>query len=176
MNLEGVSGTRRRVDIIKLRELQARIPRTLTILRITGDPARSIALRISIPTACNKAYPREKQEESVVEIDLPETYPFPPGPSVNFKTPIWHPNVFQSGKWCFGEWKINENLELFVIRLMKAIALDPVITNPHSAANSAAASWFVLHQRLHPELFPTIALAGLNIEAPQPAIGWRSIR
>lgn len=176
MAVNGVSATRRRVDIIQLQALQGKMPRTLTILGVTGDPARSIKLRISIPTANNSAYPREKQETSEVEIVLPENYPFPPGPSVSFTTPIWNPNVYKSGKWCFGEWNVTENLSLFVIRLMKVIALDPIITNPESAANVEAANWFVQQYRLHPELFPTVALSGLMVEAPQPPMVWRTIK
>jgi len=176
MAVNGVSATRRRTDIIKLQELQAKMPRTLTILGVKGIPAQAVKLRIRIPTAHNNAYPRERQEASEVEIILPENYPFPPGPSVNFKTPIWNPNVYKSGKWCFGEWKITDNLALFVIRLMKVIALDPAITNPLSAANGEAAGWYVQSHRLHPELFPTVSLSGLMVEAPQPTIAWRSIK
>lgn len=176
MTINTVSATRRRADVEKLQELQTKMPRVLTILSITGDPARSIKLRINIPTAKNGSYPKERQETSDVEIVLPENYPFPPGPSVDFKTPIWNPNVYKSGKWCFGEWKITENLELFVVRLMKVIALDPTIINPRSAANAEAATWFVNHHRLRPELFPTVEISGLMIAAPQPSISWRSIK
>ncbi len=176
MPISGVSATRRKADIAKLEELQARMPKTLQIIHITGDPARSINLRINIPTVKNSSYPREKQEVNEIQIDLPENYPFPPGPSVNFKTPIWNPNVYKSGKWCFGEWKITENLELFVVRLMKIIALDPTIINPRSAANGDAATWFVKNQTLHPNMFPTVALSYLMSEATRPSIAWRSIK
>ncbi len=176
MAINEVSATRRRSDLAKLRELQARMPRALAILGVTGDPVRSIKLRINIPTAKSGAYPQDKQETSEVEIVLPENYPFPPGPFVTFSTPIWNPNVYASGKWCFGEWKVTENLELFVTRLMKVIALDPVIVNPRSAANGEAASWFVRQHSLHPELFPTVSLSGLIAEAPKPSIAWRSIK
>jgi ubiquitin-protein ligase len=152
------------------------MPRTLAILGVTGDPARSIKLRIAIPTARNGAYPQERQEISEVDIVLPENYPFPPGPFVTFTTPIWNPNVYPSGKWCFGEWKVTENLELFVMRLMKVIALDPSIVNPHSAANVEAAGWFVRHLSLHPERFPTVSLSELMMVAQKPSIVWRSIK
>lgn len=176
MAINGVSALRRRADVAKLEELQARMPKTLEIIKINGDPAQSINLRIRIPTIKNNSYPREKQEINEVQIDLLENYPFPPGPSVNFRTPIWNPNVYKSGKWCFGDWRVTENLELFVIRLMKVIALDPTIINPRSAANSEAANWYVKHQNLHPEMFPTVALSFLTSEAAQPSIAWRSIK
>lgn len=170
------SAIRRRTDLAKLRELQTRASRALEILRVTGEPPRSIRLRIRIPTAKSARYPQEKQDVNEVEIVLPESYPLPPGPFVNFITPIWNPNVYSSGKWCFGEWKITENLELFVTRLMKVIALDPTIINPRSAANAEAARWYVqLHQQ-RPELFPTVAVSGLLAEAEKSKIAWHTIK
>lgn len=176
MAINEVSATRRRADLAKLRELQARMPRALAILGVSGDPAQSIKLRISIPTAKNDAYPQDKQEINEVKIVLPENYPFPPGPLVTFSTPIWNPNVYASNKWCFGEWKVTENLELFVIRLMKVIALDPEIINTRSAANNDAAKWFERELSRHPGLFPTVAITSLIAEAPKTQIKWRSIK
>jgi ubiquitin-protein ligase len=174
--LNGALAIRRTTDLAKLRELQARMPRALEILGVTGDPPRAIKLRIRIPTAKNESFPQEKQEVNEVEIVLPASYPLPPGPLVNFTTPIWNPNVYPSGKWCFGEWKITENLELFVTRLMKVIALDPTIINPRSAANGDAARWYVqLHDR-RPDLFPTVSLAGLMAQAEKQKIAWRTIK
>lgn len=171
-----VSALRRRTDLAKLRELQSKLPRTLEILEVTGDPPRSIKLRIRIPTAINTKYPQEKQEVNEVEIVLPENYPFRPGPLVNFTTPIWNPNVYQSGRWCYGDWNTMENLELFVVRLMKVIALDPVIVNPDSAANFEAARWYERLKRLQLKLFPTVSLSGLMAEVEKPKITWRSIK
>ncbi len=170
------SALRRKNDLDKLHELQSRLPRALQILGVTGDPPRSIKLRIRIPTARNANYPQEKQEVNEVEIVLPENYPFPPGPIVNFTTPIWNPNVYISGKWCFGDWKITENLELFVARLMKVIALDPTIVNPASPANGEAARWYVRLEGLRPDLFPTVSLTGLTAQAEKPKIVFRSIK
>jgi ubiquitin-protein ligase len=153
------------------------MPRALEILYVTGDPAQSIGLRIRIPTAKNESYPQVRQEFSEVKITLSENYPFPPGPEVFFETDIFNPNVYHPSKrWCFGDWKITENLELFVTRLMKVIALDPTIINPRSAANGAAASWFVMNQKLHPELFPTISLSSLMMSVTKPTIVWKAIK
>jgi len=172
-----VSALRRRTDLLKLRELQSRMPRVLEILGVTGDPPRSIKLRIWIPTAMSAKYPQEKQEVNEVEIVLPENYPFPPGPFVRFTTPIWNPNVYRGGRWCFGDWKITENLELFVARLMKVIALDPIIVNPASPANGEAARWYVHLKRLRPELFPTVSLSGLMAEVEKKKkIAWRPMK
>lgn len=176
MTMSEAAVIRRRTDVAKLRELQARIPRFLEILGVSSDPPRSIRLRIRIPTARNNAYPREKQEINDVEITLPESYPQQPGPYVTFTTPIFNPNIYPSGKWCSGEWKIMEYLDLFVMRLMKVIAFDPTIVNPRSPANGEAAQWFVQTRNRHPDLFPTIPLDGLITNIEKPKIVWRTIK
>lgn len=170
------SALRRRTDLAKLKELQARMPQTLEILKVVGDPPHLINLRIRIATAKNAKFPEQKQNVSDVEILLPESYPLPPGPSVTFSTSIFNPNVYPSGKWCFGEWKITENLELFVTRLMKVIALDPTIINPRSPANAEAARWYMQAKDRQPGLFPTVSISGLITEVEKPKISWRSVK
>ncbi len=167
---------RKREDLAKIKVLQRKIPGILEIGKVIGDPPRSITLCLRIPTAKNGSYPRERQETNEVEIQLPANYPFPPGPMVQFKTPIWNPNVYPSGKWCFGGWNVTENLELFVVRLMKVIALDPTIINPRSAANGDAARWYLQIQKRQPDLFPTVSVSGLIAEAYKPKISWRNIK
>lgn len=170
-----ISALRKATDLSKLRELQARMPQTLEILRVEGTPPRLIALRIRIPTAKSPGYPAERQDISDVTIELPDRYPLPPGPTVYFQTPIWNPNVFEHAqRWCYGEWTIAENLELFVIRLMRVIALDPSIVNPQSPANSTARDWFVQLRQKRPELFPTVVVSTLT--APRPTMTWRDLR
>jgi hypothetical protein len=171
----GVSGQRRREDLAKLRALQSRLPQVLTILGVSGDPPRSISLRIALPTAVDAKFPATRQAVSEVEIQLPETYPLPPGPLVLFRTPIWNPNVYASGKWCFGEWKMTENLELFVKRLMQVIALDPAIINTMSPANADAAKWYDATRVSQPKLFPTASVDALAAPA-KPDMVWRPIR
>lgn len=167
---------RRQTDLVKLRELQTKLPNFLEIIKVGGNPLKSINLRINIPTAKNSKYPLERQDKSEVEVALPENYPLPPGPHVFFSTPIFNPNVYPSMKWCFGDWTITENLQLFVLRLMKVIALDPSIINPGSAANIDAARWYVELKKRQPNLFPTVSIAELIIQAEKPKVSWRSIK
>lgn len=165
---------RKREDLAKLRALQAKLPRTLEILQVTGDPPQSIALHVRIPTAKNASFPRERQEITEATIALPANYPLG-APTVHISTPIWNPNVYSSGKWCYGSWTVTENLELFVVRLMKLIALDPTIINPSSPANSAASTWYVGLRNRHPDLVPTVMVTDLIREAEKPKIAWRNI-
>lgn len=166
---------RKSADLAKLKVLQGKMPKTLEIIGVKGNPPYSISCRIRIPTAKNTEYPRVRQDVSEVEIQLPERYPLQM-PFVFFKTPIWNPNVYTSGKWCFGDWKVTENLELFVTRLMKVIALDPTIICPDSPANGDAARWYVQLQNRQPELFPTVSVSALMAEAEAPKIAWRNIK
>ena len=69
-----------------------------------------------------------------------------------------------------------ENLELFIIGLMKVIALDSTIVNPRSPANGEAARWYVNLQGQQPQLFPTVPLSALTAEPEPPKIGWRNIK
>jgi hypothetical protein len=165
---------RKREDLAKLRSLQAKVPRLLEILRVTGDPPQSIELRLRIPTAKNASFPRERQETTEAKIDLPANYPLG-APTVHITTPVWNPNVYSSGKWCYGSWTVTENLELFVIRMMKLIALDPAIVNIHSPANSAASTWYVGLGDRYPELVPTVMVTELIHQAEKPKITWRNI-
>ncbi len=151
------------------------MPGALEILRVEGDPPKALNLRIHIPTAKNAHYPNEQQNVSDVSIQLPERYPFPPGPQVFFQTPIWNPNVYNTGRWCYGEWKIMENLELFVTRLMKVVALDPTIINPNSAANPAAAQWYTQMRSQKPNLFPTARVEDFMTAPAQQRLTWRNI-
>ena len=153
------------------------MPRTLKILQATDDLVMALRLRITIPTAKNQEYPRQVQESSEVSISLPGNYPMQPGPMVTFVSPIWNPNVYASGRWCSGLWQVTENLELFVKRLMRVIALDPAIVNPSSPANVAAAAWYRQMLQRNPRAFPTVSLESLEGPAvPKPSIAWRSIR
>lgn len=167
---------RRRTDLEKLRGIQAKAPGLLEILRVTGDPPQSVSIRFRIPTVKNRHFPQERQEISEVEILFSERHPLPPGPIARFKTPIWNPNVYPSGQWCYKDWVVTEYLDLFVLRLMRVIALDPQIINPQSAANGDAARWYVQMKERCPELFPTAPISIMMAESDKPKIAWRTIK
>ena len=66
--------------------------------------------------------------------------------------------------------------ELFVIRLMKVIALDPTIINPKSAANGEAARWYIKQLTVKPRLFPTVSLIEIMSEPLKPKISWNTVK
>lgn len=165
---------RKYADTAKVQALAARMPSLLQILGVAGVPPQRVNIRIAIPTAKNNQYPLVRQDYSEAEIILGAKYPFEK-PIVVFKTPIWNPNVSASGTLCFGDWTVTENLELFVIRIMKVVALDPEIINSKSPYNAESAKWFVDSLRTRPHLFPTVPKERLVPRADGPSMIWRSV-
>ena len=88
------------------------------------------------------AYTRERQASSRIAIDLAPRHPFQP-PLTTVLTPIFHPHVFSSGVVCIGaRWLPGEGMDLFVQRVVRLLAFDPLLMNPHSIANAAANIWY----------------------------------
>ena len=87
-----------------------------------------------------------------IRLDLPSHYPAVlTNESVQFLTPpIFHPNIFASGKVCIGGFRPSESLARFVLRLAKMIQFDPAYINEDSPANVDAKSWYMHNRRLFP--------------------------
>jgi hypothetical protein len=49
----------------------------------------------------------------------------------------------------------SEGMDLFVRRIVRLLAFDPLLVNTGSAANGAAAQWYAAQSREHPHAFPT---------------------
>ena len=162
---------RKSTDFSKAKDLASRSGGMLAIDRLAGS---EIACRVHIPTARNETFPGIRQETSRILLQLPPRYPFEK-PQVLFQTPIWNPNVFAGGRLCYGDWKVMEFLDLFLIRLMKIVALDPSIINLNSPANASAAIWYRSTLRAQPELFPTRQIESLIRGDARPEIQWRNI-
>ncbi|CAL1282044.1 unnamed protein product [Larinioides sclopetarius] len=71
-----------------------------------------------------------------IDIQIPDKYPFIP-PSVRFVTPIYHPNVDDSGRICLpslksppqGAWKPNMNLASILVDIQLLMA-EPNFNDP----------------------------------------------
>lgn len=88
-----------------------------------------------------------------IKIILPENYPFSaPLTTMITKPQPFHPNWYPNGKWCYGYWEVSEGLGHHVIRMIRTLQFDPAITNPDSAANSKAKSWYLKNR--DQKLFP----------------------
>ncbi len=159
--------SRREADIERVRALAASSGGRLGIvaLPVPGNPR--FVLDLDYATAGSRRYPAEKQPRSRVSIELAARHPFEP-PVARVLTPIFHPNVFASGIVCQGtKWLPSEGMDLFVRRIVRLLAFDPLLTNASSAANGVAAQWYAAQSRAHPHAFPTDRAALALGETPE---------
>lgn len=157
---------RKEEDIKKIRDMDHEHPGMVEFLG-ANQHLTMIKVRINVPTARDREYPMVVQQSTDVEIELPAKYPFEM-PHAKVLTPIWNPNVFIHGNICMGgRWLPTENLDLYVKRIIRIFAFDPLIINTASAAHSEASLWYLAAKDRHPRAFPSIALEKLY-KSPKP--------
>lgn len=157
---------RRQQDVQKLRDLERLSRGRIKVTRVAGSPPSEIEAELHLNTAPSEEYPRRTQATTHVNISLPARYPFVE-PTVNIQTPIFHPNVYSSGRICLGlKWLPSFGLDLLVRRVAQIITFDPAVLNVQSPANGGAATWYRQSLRTHPHAFPTDSL---DLSAPTQA-------
>jgi hypothetical protein len=166
----GVSASRREADIERVRALAAASAGRLGIVTVPAPGMPRFVLDLDYATAASPRYPAERQPRSRVSIELAPRHPFEP-PVARVLTPVFHPNVFPSGVVCQGaRWLPSEGMDLFVRRIVRLLAFDPLLVNTGSAANGAAAQWYSAQSRLHPHAFPTDRAALALGETPERVV------
>ncbi len=146
---------RRDVDIERIRALAAASGGLVGIVALPTPGHARFVMDLAFTTAGSAAYPREHRASSRLAIELAARHPFQP-PAATLLTPIFHPHVFPSGLVCIGaRWLPSEGMDLFVRRVIRLLAFDPLLMNPHSVAHAAAQMWYVNALRLHPTAFPS---------------------
>ncbi|MDQ7823356.1 MAG: ubiquitin-conjugating enzyme E2 [Candidatus Eremiobacteraeota bacterium] len=165
---------RREEDAARIRNMASLYPGRVQLLEC--DRALStLKIRLRIPTARDESYPAAVQEASDIEITLPRRYPFEE-PYAKVLTPVWNPNIFQSGKICLGtKWLPTEGLDLLVERIMKLLAFDPLIINTKSPANSTACTWYIGALKQKPSAFPSVVVDELKQRAKKTGMIWKNI-
>ena len=162
--------TRRETDLRKLRELCNSSSGKLAVKATKGSPIDEITVELNLKTAPSSGYPAEVQTTTIVAIQLSSRYPLQE-PTANIRTPIYHPNVYLSGKICFGQkWLPSEGLDLLVKRIVQIVTYDPAILNPASPANGAALHWYNQAIKAHPTAFPTDRLILVPKKEDKPII------
>lgn len=79
-----------------------------------------------------------------VKLIIPSDYPASPAVITMITTPfVFHPNWYDNGLWCNGNWNPSEELGDFVMRMAKTLQYDFSITNQKSPANKTANNWFI---------------------------------
>ena len=165
---------RREQDVRKLKDLQAQSGERVRVTGTSGRPLSDIDVELHFKTAPSKQYPKVVQDVTRIRISLPARYPFVE-PTVNIKTPILHPNVYDSGRICLGvKWLPSFGLDLLVKKIIQIVTFDPIILNEASPANGAALAWYRKARHAHPGAFPTNSL---TLHTPEPAkkINWQNV-
>lgn len=153
-----VEGRRKSSDFEKLKAFAARSNGAVVIQSTTGSPPNQYVLRITCRSleSIDSGTPRFRDSHHV-RISLPSSYPLGK-PTATMLTPICNPHVFSSGAFCLGSvWNPAESLDVFIQRLIAIIVCDPIILDPHSAANTEAMHWVLAHQSQLP--FDTVTTA-----------------
>ena len=149
------ASSRRDVDIERVRMLAAASSGRIGIVVLPTAGRPRFVLDLAYATVGSSAYPQARQPSSRIAIDLAARHPFQP-PVTTVLTPVFHPHVFTSGVVCIGaRWLPGEGMDLFVQRVVRLLAYDPLLMNPASIANGIAQAWYALAAQRHPDAFPT---------------------
>jgi hypothetical protein len=166
---------RRREDIRRLQSVCAASAGRLQILSTRGEPAREVTIEIACKTAASAGYPDDVSQRTKVRIQFPDRYPFQE-PLAEIQTPIFHPNVYSSGRICFGtKWIPTEGLDLLVRRIVAIVTFDPSLVNVSSPANAPAAAWYRSVVTAHAHAFPTDTLSFESEDRKAKTMQWRDM-
>lgn len=168
-----ISAERIKQDLRKIDELSKSVNGRIKVKSTSGNPVSKILLELDYPTASSKDYPRKVQQKTEVKIELLSRYPFQE-PSATITTPIYHPNVYGSGKICLGKkWLPTQGLDLLVKRIIQIITFDEATIDEFDPANGSASNWYKGAVIKYPEAFPTDKL--VVIEQPTKKISWNNV-
>ncbi len=165
---------RRNQDVNKLNQLSKESGGKIQVLSTVGNPISKIVVKLIYPTAVDSNYPKKIQPTSTIVINLSSRYPFDE-PTVSFEKPIvFHPNIYSSGRICFGtKWLPTEGLDLLVKRVIKIITFDADILNEQSPANTSALNWYRKAVNQYSSSFPTTK--NININSTTPKMSWNNL-
>lgn len=147
---------RRDADIDRLRLLEQNSRGQLQILQLPQGASNKIRFQLNLPSASNDKYPTQVLPAVRFQVELPARYPFEAPVARIGDTPVYHPNVFESGVICVGnKWNPSEGLDVYVTRLCKLLTFDGMLVNLNSIAHAAAGNWYGRARRAHPKSFPS---------------------
>lgn len=158
-------------DIEKLKQLSLQTEGRVKVVAAGSRGSRYVKVELNYSTAPDASYPSKVQNKTEVTFELLGRYPLQE-PVATITTPIYHPNVYKSGKICFGtKWLPSQNLDLLVKRVVQIITFDPTILNENSPANGDALVWYRKASKTAPNAFPTDRLE-TPPEVKKPKIKW----
>jgi hypothetical protein len=125
------------------------------ILEATGNPAEFYRIKLSNCKGVESIFgntPKYRIEHIFTIGDFPRNYPDPGAiPAAKMETPLFHPNVYSHGGFCFNgsdRTSIDEPLDIFVKRIINMIQYGNLRFG--SPANSSAMSWANANKHLFP--------------------------
>lgn len=135
---EEIRQERLRNDLAEMRRLHGDV----VSIQPEGSPPHRYRLTLRVKSIVGPGPTYRSEHE--VQIDLGAGYPdSQPQVTMITKPPPFHPNWFPDGRWCSGDWDLEEGLRDHVIRLIRTLRFEPGYTNPESPANVDAADWYV---------------------------------
>ncbi len=150
---------RREVDSERVRALATASGGRVGVVTVPTPGHARFVLDLRFVTADSPRYPVQRCTSTRLAIELAPRHPFQP-PLATVLTPIFHPHVFPSGLVCIGaKWLPSEGMDLFVQRIVRLLAYDPLLMNPQSVAHGAAQLWYQRALLQDPAAFPTDAAA-----------------
>lgn len=90
------------------------------------------------------------RDQHVIDVVIPADYPTGSHPKLTMVSEplVFHPNWWPPPRrfWCGGTWDFAEGLGHHVLRMIRTLQYDTVITNEDSAANAEAKVWYLSHR------------------------------
>lgn len=168
-----ISAERIKQDLRKIEELSKSVDGRVKVKSTSGNPVNKIILEIDYPTAPSSDFPNKIQSKTEVKIELLSRYPFQE-PTATITTPVYHPNVYGSGKICLGsKWLPTQGLDLLIKRIIQIITFDETILNDRSPANGEALVWYRSAIKKYPNSFPTDKL--ILRDQPKKTMSWNNM-
>lgn len=167
---------RRREDVRRLQETAGHSGGRVRVIRTSGDPISSIVLELQFRTAGGRNYPSRTLDRVTATIELPSRYPWE-RPTLTLDPPVFHPNVYPSGRVCLGtRWLPTEGLDLLLRRVLQIVTFDPSLLNDRSPANNQALAWYRATRRANPAAFPSDSLElARHADPPRLSMTWNNI-
>jgi ubiquitin-protein ligase len=143
---------RLQADFEKMKKLAIRSP-FVEIVKAEGNPPYEYQLRLTCRAVVNLNSNRAVfGNDHRLIVYLPNDYP-KERPRFVFQTPIFHPNVHQTGQVCYGDegdhgFAPSMGLDDLIVRIMQMMRFENF--NPRSAFRLDAAQWAVNNQALFP--------------------------
>ncbi|MBW4497496.1 MAG: hypothetical protein KME26_31415 [Oscillatoria princeps RMCB-10] len=130
-------------------------PVKITILEARGNPPDYYRIQLSNckgVESVSGSTPKYRTEHIICIKDFPESYPDTGVlPVVKLEAPMFHPNVYSDGRFCFRGsdlQKVNEPLDALVKRVIRMIQYENLRFGV--PANSTARDWANINQHLFP--------------------------